>query len=132
MANYYASCLSNFFKVKDLEKFKNWISKFDSLETFSKKNEEYIAFGSTESGIPDYMMSEDGEDSTEVEFITELSKHLSEGEVAIVQEIGNEKLRYFVGFSVVIDWQGNAKYFDISDAFVWANKKYGRDISRCE
>jgi len=132
MSTYYGSCLSNFFKVKDLEKFEEWISKFPELETFGGETKEHIAFGSTQSGIPDYMMSEDGEDSTEVEFITELSKHLREGEVAIVQEIGNEKLLYFRGFSVVIDWQGNSKYFSISDAYEWANEKYGRDISRCE
>jgi len=138
MSTYYGSCLSNFFKVKDLEKFEEWISKFPELETFGPElgavegeTKDYVAFGSTEIGIPEYMPTEDGED-IEVDFISDLYKHLQEGEVAIVQEIGNEKLLYFTGYSLVIDWQGNTKYFSIADAYDWANEKYGREICRCD
>ena len=132
MSTYYGCCVSNFFKVKDLEKFEEWISKFPELETFGGETKEYVAFGSMNTGIPEYMPTDDDEGSIQVEFIIDLYKHLQEGEVAIVQEVGSEKLKCLIGFSVAIDWQGNTKYFSISDVYEWVNNKYGRDISRCD
>ena len=133
MANYYASFRSNYFKVKDIEKFKVWLSGFYGLELFESGEIDYaFGFGSMDAGLPSGRHDEELDDFVEIDFIDELSKHLAEGEVAIVQECGSEKLRYLIGYSVVVDWQGKQKTFNIDAAYSWATKKYGKPVSRCE
>lgn len=134
MANYYASFRSNYFKVRDVAAFKAWIGRFASLEVFEDEdNKGLYGFGSMDEGIPSGVTGPAPEyDWIEVDFINELYPHLAEGEVAIIQECGSEKLRYLIGFSGVVDWLGNYKEFNIDAAYRWANKKYGKEISRCE
>ena len=131
MANYYASFRSNYFKVKDIADFKTWVDSFN-IE-FYDKDEGLVAVGSMDSGLP---MGKTGPapeyEYVDVEFLDELSKHLVDGEVAIVQEAGSEKLRYIVAYSVAVDSKGNQKWFNIDEVYNWADKEYGKEISRCQ
>ena len=48
----------------------------------------------------------------EIDFYAELAKHLQNGWVAIVMEVGAEKLRYVTGYAVAVNHNG--KCCDVS------------------
>jgi len=132
MANYYATVRSNYFKVKDADKFKSWIDRL-GLELFENKDGVF-GFGSMDEGLPTCVLREDGE-YDDVDVVEDISEYLAEGEVAIIQEIGSEKLRYLVGYAVAIDWKNEKKWVNLCDIYDIVGEKYGKwgkDISRCE
>lgn len=128
MANYCCTYRTNYFKVKDNEKFKEFMTHVyaEDLEVFHKKDEngnELYGFGGY-GGISGYFNNENEyEDSDEAwdnaydNFIDGLAKQVAEDDAILLFEVGNEKLRYVVGSVVVITSKAYA-YRDITDVGV--------------
>lgn len=128
MANYCCAYRTNYFKVKDNEKFKEFMTHVyaEDLEVFHKKDEngnELYGFGGY-GGISGYFNNENEyEDSDEAwdnaydNFIDGLAKQVAEDDAILLFEVGNEKLRYVVGSVVVITSKAYA-YRDITDVGV--------------
>jgi hypothetical protein len=121
MANYYANARTNYFKVKDIEAFKNEVANYP-LEVVSRDdNPEFVALFVADTGedgsFPwcDYY-TEDA-DGDEIEWTAIFARHLQENSVAIIQEVGNEKLRYFNGIAVAINSKGEEIIIDINSIF---------------
>lgn len=125
MANYCCAYRTNYFKVKDNEKFKEFMTHVyaEDLEVFHKKDEngnELYGFGGY-GGISGYFNNENEyEDSDEAwdnaydNLIDGLAKQVAENDAILLFEVGNEKLRYVVGSVAVITSKGY-KYRDITD-----------------
>jgi hypothetical protein len=132
MANYYATFRTNYFKVKDLELFKTWVNSLsseDNIEIFENDEDgSMVGFGAY-SGIPTSRTIDD--DDVEINFTKELSKHLADGEVAIIMEAGSEKLRYVIGLAIAVTSEGKTKAIDLCDIYTWAKKK-NNNITTCE
>ena len=76
---------------------------------------------------------DDDPNITELPCIDEwIWKYLKEGEVIILQEIGNEKMRYLIGSSMAINHEGKNLQVDITDIYEKVQKEWGIDPSRCE
>ena len=128
MANYCCVYRTNYFKVKDNEKFKEFMTHVyaEDLEVFHKKDEngnELYGFGGY-GGISGYFNNENEyEDSDEAwdnaydNFIDGLEKQVAEDDAILLFEVGNEKLRYVVGSVVVITSKGY-EYRDITNVGV--------------
>ena len=128
MANYCCAYRTNYFKVKDNEKFKEFMTHVyaEDLEVFHKKDEngnELYGFGGY-GGISGYFNNENEyEDSDEAwdnaydNLIDGLAKQVAEDDAILLFEVGNEKLRYVVGSVVVITSKAYA-YRDITDVGV--------------
>lgn len=128
MANYCCVYRTNYFKVKDNGKFKEFMTHVyaEDLEVFNKKDEngnELYGFGGY-GGISGYFNNENEyEDSDEAwdnaydNFIDGLAKQVAEDDAILLFEVGNEKLRYVVGSVVVITSKAYA-YRDITDVGV--------------
>lgn len=128
MANYCCVYRTNYFKVKDNEKFKEFMTHVyaEDLEVFHKKDEngnELYGFGGY-GGISGYFNNENEyEDSDEAwdnaydNFIDGLAKQVAEDDAVLLFEVGNEKLRYIVGSVAVITSKGY-EYRDITDVGV--------------
>ena len=132
MANFYAKGRSNYFKVADVAKFKALCEKY-RLESWEEdKNERYAFTPSDEGGLqsdpsPDELFD------MEI-FVKELSSVLQDGEVAVYQEVGSEKLRYLVGWAVAIHSDGRTVTVDLGDIFSKAGQEFQTDaekISQC-
>jgi hypothetical protein len=128
MANYIGFCRSSYFKVKDLDAFTAFCAKLD-LEVISKRGiDEEMMYGfisNREDGAPDGYY-EDG-DYVDVDFPKELSKHLADGWVAVYQEIGYEKMRYFTGYSVAVNSHEKEERINIDEIYqiaeeLWENE----------
>lgn len=152
MANYYGHFRSNYFKVKDIEAFKSWCDsvgvdyweKSDDSELVaisSSDQDDYGAIPSHESLDPDYdsdtpppgwTEEEFAESQREIDFLQELSKHLVEGEIAVVVENGQEKMRYLTGYAAAVNHLGELVEININQIYDLAEAKFGTRPNRAE
>ena len=54
-----------------------------------------------------------------------LAKHLAEGEVLVIYEIGREKMRYLVGFALAINWDGRSCHVTLDEVYSRAEANFG-------
>ena len=110
MAEWYGTCRSNYFQVKNEEEFLSWIAEYE-VEVISKNDDEITRYGflsRDEYGdIPrNTIRLEDG-DFEGISILDEISTHLAEGETAIIMEVGSEKFRYLTGLAIAIHHTGD-------------------------
>ena len=137
MANYHASARSNYFKVKDVTKFKQFCEDLDM--TFIENTEGAVGFlceETQEGSIPTHKRvvnqeESDFDDWEEVDFDHELSKHLENGEIAVYMEVGHEKFRYLVGAAVAVNSHGETCEISINDIYQKATGLWGHTPRQC-
>jgi hypothetical protein len=116
MANWYGSSRSNYFCVKDRESFLQWAEKRGLGVFKSESNPEHFAIhsGDSDSGSwPSYELEADAE----IDLVTELAVHLPKGQVAVLMEIGAEKLRYLTGVAIAVNHKGRAVVVSLDDVY---------------
>lgn len=111
MANYTATFRSNYFAVKDAELFKIFCDEF-SLEMITKSEGDVALYGflnkGNEAGIPLTRYNEGSGEWEGVDFLSLLAEHLAPDYVAVVMEIGSEKMRYLIGEAYAINSKGQS------------------------
>lgn len=130
MANYYAAARSNYFRVKDLEKFLEELP--DGVEVQeSHKYPGYLCLieaGGDSSGWRFDIEDEDGE-ILEDGLIEIIAKHLTPGDVAVLIETGAEKLRYLNGYAVAVNSRGETVGINLDQIYEMAST-LGNTITR--
>ena len=135
MANYYGSSRSNYFKVKNKENFKKFLDRMYDMEDIEDRDDRVGFLVTGEGGsIPCEIWDEENDEySHDFDFDKELAQHLQDGEVAIYQEVGAEKLRYLVGYSVAVNSKGETAMVSINDIYKIAQEELGgENITPCE
>ena len=125
MANWYGASRSNYFKVKDEAKFIEWAEGLGLVVIRSQHNSKLVGIHPN-----DYREGEwpsDPEDGEDTDLFTQLSKHLEPGQVAVLQTIGSENLRYLTGWAVAVNSKGKQVTVSIDDIYMVAAKKFGMD-----
>lgn len=124
MANWYGSARSNYFCVKDRDAFLKWVER-RGLGLFMNENEaDSFAIhpgGSTDSGGWPTL---DTENDAEIDLTAELAEHLSKGQVAILMEVGAEKLRYVTGEAVAVNSRGRVVFLSLGDIYRKAVREF--------
>ncbi len=136
MANYYATARSNYFTVKNCSDFEAWC-KNTALKFWNQspnKPNVYAIAPNDSSDTGCWSSHEDEEGDYGLHIYNELAQHLAENEVAILQEVGHEKLRYLVGEAIAIHSSGESCTLSISDIYAAAQKAFGdtANITRAE
>ena len=103
MANYYGMVRTNYFGVKDEKKFKeltdNLIAEDNILIEQNSEGKWSIA---SYSSI-DYCLEVDNCEDYDLDaFFESMKECIADGDAMIWTEIGNEKLRYFVAYSIIV------------------------------
>jgi hypothetical protein len=130
MANYYATTRSNYFRVKDAFAFEAWC-RTRSIEFWTKpfegKGDCYaIAANPGErSGWPTY----DNDRDADIDVTDELPAHLDPRDVAILIEIGSEKLRYLIGFATAVHSYGRTIRVDLDEIYARAAEAFGSGLT---
>ena len=134
MANYYENARTNYFKVKDEAKFNDFVASLSGLETYSDKEGRHCILFDYESGVPTSKFNEETEDYDDVDFLGELSEHLTDDSIAIVMGAGSEKLRYINGYAEAIDSKGERVSINISNIYELAEQKFGegKEVTHAE
>lgn len=129
MANYYSTCRTNYFKVKDLEEFRKWAGTltWEGFEICEGKNGTICILcdnGWPNCKLPDY---------ESFDFLSEFKQHLPDNEVVIFVEAGNERHRYVNGIAIAIMKGRKPISVDINDIYDKAKKRFGvKEISLAE
>jgi hypothetical protein len=129
MANYYATARSNYFRVKDGTVFEAWCRTLD-LEFWTKHYEDVgdcyaISADTGGSGAwPDY----DSEHDREFDLTAELAKHLDPRDIAVLMEVGSEKLRYLIGVAIAVHHSGRAIRIDLDEIYDRAIGAFGANL----
>jgi hypothetical protein len=125
MANYYGMARTNYFKVKDRHLFEEWLAKVPDTTLIERGNMVGISMYESDNGcFPSFFFDDDHDEPTEFDIIAELSKHLAEGEVAILIEVGHEKARYACGWAAAVNDKGKKITINIGDIVNKAEKKF--------
>ena len=128
MANYCCTIRTNYFHVKDEEKFRELMKRVygceDSVELWEEKDSDgmtVFGFG-TYGGIAGVANAADDEeelcdDTSYDEFINGLQECVADDDAIIILEAGNEKLRYVIGSATIIT-SSTYEYLDITSIAV--------------
>ena len=133
MANYYASARSNYFRVKDSQAFEAWVNSVGNLGIFTKDNAGETLYaiydnGGDSCGWPSYNFDED----TEIDLTADLAEHLVDGEVAVLIEVGAEKLRYLVGCAVAVRSDGEVIHLNLNTIYQTVKDQWGVTTTEAE
>ena len=129
MANYMATARTNYFRVTDEDRYQDLFSGLvaeDDIHDFTETGEDgVIRHGFGTYGWMSFEEDEDGGDTGMDSFFEELKEILPDDEAFIYTEVGNEKLRYVVGYSAVVT-NKEVKYLDLTNlAIDTASKMLG-------
>ncbi|MEI7911837.1 MAG: hypothetical protein WCK77_19575 [Verrucomicrobiota bacterium] len=141
MANYYATARSNYFAVKDETAFREWATQL-GLTILEPDHRKKTADGIRRLGIssgncddsggwPTGLYKDETDDYDDIDIAAQLSAHLADDEVAILLEIGNEKLRYMTGVAVAVNNMGAIVCVDLETIYESA-LPLGLNITRAE
>lgn len=111
MANYCGVTRTNYFRVKDEEKYKELFSHLrgdeDDVQDFTETDEENVVWhGFGTYGCLEYVPDEDEEPADFDDFLKELQKVVAEDDAVIIMEAGHEKMRYVCGIGHVVTSKG--------------------------
>lgn len=131
MANYSAVARTNHIKVRDTESFLSWVETLPGVcaEKDTGTDDTFVLLTDGDNrGWPDTSVDEHTGEERRIDYPGELSKHLADGEVAVLVEAGSEKLRYVVGNAIAINCHGDVLTVSMEDIYQkvieagWAEK----------
>lgn len=128
MATYYGNGRSNYFYVKDAEKFKEWLTKFEgAFKLIERETEDddmgFALLARMDSGmLPD--MDDDG---NSVDFEGEIAEMLQpiDGNCFIWTEAGSEGDRYVGGSALAVHHTGQMTYVSTHQIYEKVEKEFG-------
>ena len=130
MANYYATARSNYFAVKDRAAFEAWATEA-GLAVLPGDGDRHAGrlmitpLQESEGGWPAHRLNRETDAWDEFNLCGELGGHLVESEIAVLMEVGNEKLRYVSGSAVAVSWKGEVERLDLNEIYDRASSRFG-------
>lgn len=126
MPDYQATSRSNYVYVKDLEKAKRPLVQCGNIVQSHAINPNLIFIEGTQIGFSNVNpFDEDPKQAFEWE---EWAKeHLVPGQTLILQQIGNERLRYLTAGVSIYSWDGRRVFLDMRTLMINALKTIGLD-----
>lgn len=137
MANYIAKARSNHIRVTDVEAFKARMEELDCKVEIGNSKGTVAVWADTPSGAwPTSLWPEADDEPTDINIVDEISKFLVDGEICILMEVGNEKMRYLVGQAFAFR-KGDDRFIEINlyDIYAKAATELGvheDSITKCE
>lgn len=126
MANYEGMARTNYVKVKDIDELNRRLEEVDGLKLIKGDAEDHVGFIFTNED-PSIFVGDDM-----VDFQDWFAPFLEDGEVCVMTEIGFEKNRYYVGYSIAFNNKGDLISVNINDIYEKAKEEFGVDPSRAE
>jgi len=123
MADWHGSSRTNYFHVKDAQAFREAMSKFDVEVWDDKEDPALFGLGCGDDSNGDWP-SYDIESDDDFEFVDKVWPHLADGEVAVFQTIGAEKLRYLSGYSIAVNHTGERVSVGLGDIYELAKRTF--------
>ena len=135
MADWYGTCRSNYFRVKDFDAFKAMLEAYEAK--LIKNTDGLVGFISEDffGSIPSRYIDGDedeGIDEENLSILDEIAEHLADNQVCIVMEAGAEKARFITGQAIAIAWNGETTRISLSDIYKEAQEAFGDEAQITE
>ena len=138
MANYTAIVRSNYFRVKNESAFRMEIDRMEDISVNANGVEKELLMICRDDGdsLPGwYDMDEYGsyydDEPPEIDWVDFFRRHLEDEEVAIIMEVGHEKLRYLTGVATAYNNKGETDYVSLGEIYQRA-EKLGKNVTEAE
>lgn len=137
MANYYGSSRTNYFRVDPAkaDAFDAWCKEY-KIQRVARDGRVALFPGdyTDDDTFPSYDPDlEEKEGDGNFNFAEALSAFLAPGSVAVIREVGAEKLRYLHGHAVAVDHTGKLAYVNLDDIYGIAATEFpAAEITRAE
>lgn len=131
MANYDAKCRTNYFRVKDPDAFRELLKRLSDIGIECQDDERGFVLLCDEGPWPQSMEDPDTGEDVDFDVVDFVSEHLPDGEVAIFQEAGGEKLCYLTGFSIAVNSKGERLSVDMNDIMRLVKETWGIKPTDC-
>jgi hypothetical protein len=128
VSNWYGTCRSNYFRVKDLTAFRDFIERFEA-RLIEKDGKFGFVSEDDYGGVPHHWPNDEDEP---VSILDGIAEHLAENQVCVIMEAGAEKARYVTGIAIAIAWTGERTEIDIGDIYKQAQDEFGGDAEITE
>lgn len=132
MANYIATARSNYFRVKNAEAFKAWASEVLVSWRAREGTDHFMIYADDSDGWPAGVYDDEGNETRDFNLVTELATHLTDTSIAIVMEVGAEKLRYLEGWAVAVNAKGETVGIALRDIYQEAAEHFGDAVEITE
>lgn len=132
MANYYATCRTNYFDVKDKDAFLSALSGVPDIEV-DEGNQGFVILGCNTDGAgwPQWVWDEDTNEDYEIDLPMIVAEHLADDSVAIFMEAGAEKCRFIIGYAEAINNKFERETISLGDIYQRA-RSLGSNVTPAE
>ena len=133
MADYIAQTRSNYFRVRSPRQFRRFCRRYglevirDDPRGRLRQRYGFIAYEAIPTGRTDAQ----GE-WIETDFVGELAQQLARREVAVVMEVGSEKMRYLIGYACAVNGKGERIQLALTDIYRRAKETFGVEPTLAE
>jgi hypothetical protein len=128
MANYYAAARSNSFRVKDIEDLRDYMHPEVEIRVDSEEENRVTLLVEAEAGWPGCVFDEETGDDIDWDVESAVAPHLVDGEWCVIREVGNEKLRYLIGYTLAFNNKGDSFTVNLDDIY----KQLPEGVTSCE
>jgi hypothetical protein len=119
--NYEGVSRMNYVKVVDVTAWKQFCTRWGLQFTENSKGVGFLSESPVPTALP-------GGDEPDVPFLNELATHLQDEEVAVVEEVGREGMRYLTGYAWAINNKGRTRSVTIDRIYKLA-AQLGKNVS---
>lgn len=140
MANYYGVGRTNYFRVKDLDAFREELDTIRGVTLHTKEEpcpETGKAWVMLMDDNPDgggwcpYYDQDTDEADYDVDLEEVIANHLIDSDVAIIMETGHEKHRYLIGWAAAVNSKGESVRINLASIYE-AAESLGSTITKAE
>jgi hypothetical protein len=129
MANWYGTARSNYFRVKDEQAFRAAFANLE-VEIATDAEGRFALLCGTELGSwPSWIPGDDNESDTEIDVFEMVAEHLVDGDVAVLMEVGAEKMRYVTGYAVAVNSRNDQRVVSLDSIYTVA-LELGENVSQ--
>jgi len=118
------STRSNYFRVRNVRNFRRFCTRYGLTVVRTSEGKSFQYGFLLEEPLPTGRTDSKGE-WIETDFLGELSRLLARREVAVVMEVGSEKMRYLIGYAAAVDARGRRIQIALSDIYRRCKETFG-------
>ncbi len=122
MTNYCGEARTNYFRVKDLKKFEADLERIPGIDLV-QRGVHFAIICTTGEGLPTL-----DHDDNEIDLPALIAPHLDNDSVAVLIEVGSERVRYLHGYAVAIHPNGETLNINLNDIYREAQEAFGGDV----
>ena len=124
MGTYIAECRSNYVRAKNPKRLKDVLGEYE-LQIIEDDDERIGFISQYQEGVPRHIDNDGEYSDMYIDDDPRIPKLMAEGEVLVIIEIGQDKMRYLRGYAVAVNWDGRVCHSSLEDIYSMAGANFG-------